>query len=62
LGVVAIQLSTQAPRLYPFFVDICGQIEPAPGSRQLTISGVWRGGVEHDVAWLASRLGITERA
>ena len=23
---------------------------------------VWRGGVEHDVAWLASRLGITERA
>ncbi len=128
---VAIQLSTQAPRLYPFFADICGQIEPALGSRQLTISGafggdaaafarvdpvvvlartrfpgsagvlaggtndrvytpqqrvmylaarhagmkatfvdllgghgwrVWRGGVEHDMAWLASRLGITERA
>ena len=23
---------------------------------------VWRGGLEHNVAWLASQLGITERA
>jgi len=23
---------------------------------------VWRGGLEHNVAWLASRLGITGRA
>jgi len=130
-GTCAIQLSTQAPRLYPFFVDISGQLEPTLGSRQLTISKafggdaaafarvdpivvlartrfprnagvfvggandrvytpqqrtmylaarhagmnvtfmelpgghdwrVWRGGLEHNVAWLASRLGITERA
>ena len=33
-GTCAIQLSTQAPRLYPFFVDISGQIEPTLGSRQ----------------------------
>jgi S-formylglutathione hydrolase FrmB len=127
-GTCAIQLSTQAPRLYRFFVDISGQIEPTLGSRQLTISRafrgdaaafarvdpivvlartrfprnagvfvggasdrvytpqqrimylaarhagmtvtfmdlpgghdwrVWRGGLEHNVAWLASRLGIT---
>jgi S-formylglutathione hydrolase FrmB len=130
-GTCAIQLSTQAPRLYPFFVDISGQVEPTLGSRQRTISRafggdaaafarvdpimvlartrfprnagvfvggandsvytpqqrimylaarhagmdvmfvdlpgghdwrVWRGGLEHNVAWLASRLGITERA
>jgi S-formylglutathione hydrolase FrmB len=130
-GTCAIQLSTQAPRLYPFFVDISGQVEPTLGSRQLTISRafggnaaafarvdpivvlartrfprnagvfvggandrvytpqqrivylaarhagmdvtflnlpgghdwrVWRGGLEHNVAWLAGRLGITERA
>jgi len=130
-GTCAIQLSTQAPRLYRFFVDISGQIEPTLGSRQLTISRafggdaaafarvdpilvlartrfprtagvfvggaddrvytpqqqiiyraarhagmtvtfmelpgghdwrVWRGGLEHNVAWLASQLGITERA
>jgi S-formylglutathione hydrolase FrmB len=130
-GTCAIQLSTQAPRLYPFFVDISGQLEPTLGSRRLTISRafrgdaaafarvdpivvlartrfprnagvfvggandrvytpqqrimyfaarhagmdvtflslpgghdwrVWRGGLEHNVAWLASRLGITERA
>jgi S-formylglutathione hydrolase FrmB len=130
-GTCGIQLSTQAPRLYRFFVDISGQIEPTLGSRQLTISRafggdaaafarvdpivvlartrfpcnagvfvggaddrvytpqqqimylaarhagmdvtfmdlpgghdwrVWRGGLEHNVAWLASRLGITERA
>src|SRR5215469_9107523 len=130
-GTCAIQLSTQAPQLYRFFVDISGQIEPTLGSRQLTISRafggdaaafarvdpiavlartrfpgtagvfvggaddrvytpqqrimyfaarhagmdvtflslpgghdwrVWRGGLEHNVAWLASRLGITERA
>jgi S-formylglutathione hydrolase FrmB len=129
-GTCAIQLSTQAPRLYPFFVDISGQIEPTLGSRQLTISRafggdaaafarvdpivvlarsrfprnagvfvggasdpvftpqqrkmylaarhagmkvtfmdlpgghswrVWRGGLEHNAAWLASRLGITGR-
>ncbi len=130
-GTCAIQLSTQAPRLYPFFVDISGQAEPTLGSRRLTISRafggdaaafarvdpiavlvrtrfprnagvlvagandrvytsqqrvmylaarragmtvtfmelpgghdwrVWRGGLEHNVAWLASWLGITERA
>jgi S-formylglutathione hydrolase FrmB len=130
-GTCAIQLSTQAPRLYPFFVDISGQIEPSLGSRQLTISrafhgdaaafarvdpivlmartrfprdagvfvggandhgytqqqrkmylaarhagmkvtfmelpgghswGVWRGGLEHNMAWLAGRLGITGRS
>jgi S-formylglutathione hydrolase FrmB len=130
-GTCAIQLSTQAPRLYRFFVDISGQVEPTLGSRQLTISRafggdaaafarvdpivvlartrfprtagvfvggaddrvytpqqqimyraarhagmtvtfmelpgghdwrVWRGGLEHNVARLASRLGITGRA
>ena len=130
-GTCAIQLSTQAPRLYPFFVDISGQIEPTLGSRRLTIRRafggdaaafarvdpiavlvrtrfprtagvfvggaddrvytpqqqsmyraarqagmtatfmklpgghdwrVWRGGLEQNVAWLASRLGITGRA
>jgi S-formylglutathione hydrolase FrmB len=130
-GTCAIQLSTQAPQLFPFFVDISGQLEPTLGSRRLTISRafrgdaaafarvdpilvlartrfprnagvfvggandrvytpqqqmmylaarragmdvtfvslpgghdwrVWRGGLEHNVAWLASRLGITERA
>jgi S-formylglutathione hydrolase FrmB len=128
-GTCAIQLSTQAPRLYPFFVDISGQIEPTLGSRQLTISRafggdaaafarvdpivvlahtrfphgagvfvagandpvytpqqrtmylaarhagmkvtfmelpgghgwqVWRGGLERNVSWLASQLGITD--
>jgi S-formylglutathione hydrolase FrmB len=127
-GTCAIQLSTQAPQLYPLFVDISGQIEPTLGSRQLTISRafggdaaafarvdpivvlartrfprnagvfvggaddrvytpqqrsmyraarhagmnvtfmelpgghdwrVWRAGLEHNLAWLASRLGIT---
>src|SRR6516164_6592206 len=42
-GTCAIQLSTQAPRLYPFFVDISGQIEPTLGSRQRTISRAFRG-------------------
>jgi S-formylglutathione hydrolase FrmB len=130
-GTCAIQLSTQAPRLYPFFVDISGQSGPTLGSRQRTISRafqgdaaafarvnpvvvlartrfphsagvfvvgtsdrvyapqqramylaarragmsvtlmylpgghdwrVWGGGLQHNVAWLASVLGITERA
>jgi S-formylglutathione hydrolase FrmB len=130
-GTCAIQLSTQAPRLYPVFVDISGQVEPTLGSRQLTISRafggdaaafarvdpidvlartrfprnagvfvrgandmvyapqqrtmylaarhagmkvtfidlpgghdwrVWRGGLERNLPWLASRLGITGRA
>jgi len=128
-GTCAIQLSTQAPRLYPFFVDISGQIGPTLGSRQLTIGRafggdaaafarvdpivvlahtrfphgagifvagandpvytpqqrtmylaarhagmkvtfmelpgghgwqVWRGGLERNVSWLASQLGITD--
>jgi S-formylglutathione hydrolase FrmB len=128
-GTCAIQLSTQAPRLYRFFVDISGQIAPTLGSRRLTISRafggdaaafdrvdpivvlahtrfphsagvfvagandraytpqqramylaarhagmkvtfmelpgghgwqVWRAGLERNVAWLASRLGITD--
>ena len=130
-GTCAIQLATQAPRLYRFFVDISGQAGPTLGSRQRTISRaflgdaaafarvnpiavlartrfprsagvfvagesdrvytpqqrtmylaarragmnvtlmylpgghdwrVWGGGLEHNVAWLASVLGITERA
>src|SRR5215470_10361080 len=42
-GTCAIQLGTQAPRLYPFFVDISGQIEPTLGNRQLTISRAFGG-------------------
>jgi S-formylglutathione hydrolase FrmB len=130
-GTCAIQLSTQAPRLYPIFVDISGQIEPTLGSRHLTISKafggdaaafarvdpivvlahtrfprnagvfvggtndrvytpqqrimyadarhagmkvtftylpgghswrVWRGGLEYNLAWLASQLSITGQA
>ena len=130
-GTCAIQLATQAPRLYRFFVDISGQAGPTLGSRQRTISRafrgdaaafgrvdpvvvlahtrfprsagvfvagasdrvytpqqramylaarragmnvmfmylpgghdwrVWGGGLQHNVAWLASVLGITERA
>jgi S-formylglutathione hydrolase FrmB len=130
-GTCAIQLSTQAPRLYRFFADISGQAGPTLGSRQLTISKafggnaaafarvdpivvlartrfprsagvfvggasdrmytpqqrimylaarhagmkatfmelpgghdwrVWGGGLQHNVAWLAGQLGITERA
>src|SRR5215472_7696721 len=126
-GTCAIQLATQAPRTYPFFVHISGQIAPTLGSRQLTIRRafggdaaafarvdpvvvlahtrfprsagvfvagtgdrvytpqqramylaarragmnvrflylpgghdwrVWGGGLEHSLAWLASRLGI----
>jgi S-formylglutathione hydrolase FrmB len=127
-GTCAIQLATQAPRLYPFFVDISGQLAPTLGSRQRTIRRafggdaaafarvdpvvvlahtrfpgsagvfvggtsdpvytpqqrrmylaarragmnvtflylpgghdwrVWRGGLERNVAWLATQLGIT---
>jgi S-formylglutathione hydrolase FrmB len=130
-GTCAIQLATQAPRLYQFFLDISGQARPTLGSRQRTISRafrgdaaafarvdpvlvlahtrfprsdgvfvagtsdrvytpqqramyraarragmtvtlmylpgghdwrVWGGGLDHNVAWLASVLGITERA
>jgi S-formylglutathione hydrolase FrmB len=130
-GTCAIQLSTQAPRLYRFFVDISGQDEPTLGNRALTISRafggdaaafgrvnpitvlsltrfphsagvfvagaddgkftpqqrimylaarragmnvtlmylpgghdwrVWRGGLERNLAWLASQMGITGRA
>jgi len=130
-GTCAIQLSTQAPGLYRFFVDISGQAGPTLGSRQRTIGRafggdaaafarvdpvavlartrfpgtagvfvggaddrvytpqqqvvyraarhagmdvtfmelpgghdwrVWRGGLEHTLAWLAGRLGITGRA
>jgi S-formylglutathione hydrolase FrmB len=42
-GTCAIQLSTQAPLLYPFFVDISGQSGPTLGSRQRTISRAFRG-------------------
>jgi S-formylglutathione hydrolase FrmB len=42
-GTCAIQLSTQAPGLYPFFVDISGQSGPTLGSRQRTISRAFRG-------------------
>jgi S-formylglutathione hydrolase FrmB len=42
-GTCAIQLSTQAPQLYPFFVDISGQSGPTLGSRQRTISRAFGG-------------------
>jgi S-formylglutathione hydrolase FrmB len=42
-GTCAIQLATQAPRLYPIFVDISGQLEPTLGSRRLTISRAFGG-------------------
>jgi len=42
-GTCAIQLSTQAPRLYRFFVDISGQDEPTLGDRALTISRAFGG-------------------
>ena len=42
-GTCAIQLATQAPRLYRFFVDISGQAGPTLGSRQLTISRAFGG-------------------
>ncbi|MDA8319895.1 MAG: alpha/beta hydrolase-fold protein [Actinomycetota bacterium] len=130
-GTCAIQLTTQAPRLYPVFVDISGQRGPTLGNPQLTISrafggnaaalarvaplavlahtrfphntgvfvagstdhvyapqqrtvylaarhagmrvtfmtlpgghdwGVWRPGLQRNLAWLASRMGITGAA
>jgi len=42
-GTCAIQLATQAPRLYPIFVDISGQLEPTLGNRRLTISKAFGG-------------------
>jgi S-formylglutathione hydrolase FrmB len=42
-GTCAIQLATQAPRLYASFVDISGQAEPTLGSRQLTVSRAFGG-------------------
>jgi len=42
-GTCAIQLATQAPRLYPIFLDISGQIEPTLGNRQLTIGRAFGG-------------------
>jgi len=42
-GTCAIQLATQAPRLYRFFVDISGQAGPTLGSRQRTISRAFGG-------------------
>jgi len=42
-GTCAIQLATQAPRLYPIFVDISGQLEPTLRNRRLTISKAFGG-------------------
>jgi len=42
-GTCAIQLTTQAPRIYPFFVDISGQSGPTLGSSQLTIGKAFGG-------------------
>jgi S-formylglutathione hydrolase FrmB len=42
-GTCSIQLTTQAPRLFPVFVDISGQDEPTLGSRQLTIDKAFGG-------------------
>jgi S-formylglutathione hydrolase FrmB len=42
-GTCAIQLSTQAPRLYRVFIDISGQDEPTLGDRALTISRAFGG-------------------
>ena len=36
-GTCAIQLATQAPHLYPIFVDISGQLHPTLGSLRRTI-------------------------
>jgi S-formylglutathione hydrolase FrmB len=42
-GTCAIQLTTQAPQIYPFFLDISGQSGPTLGSRQLTIGRAFGG-------------------
>jgi S-formylglutathione hydrolase FrmB len=42
-GTCAIQLATQAPRLYRFFIDISGQAGPTLGSRARTISAAFGG-------------------
>ena len=42
-GTCSIQLTTQAPRLYPVFDDISGQDAPTLGTRQQTISKAFGG-------------------
>jgi S-formylglutathione hydrolase FrmB len=42
-GTCAIQLTTQAPRIYPFFLDISGQFAPTLGNRQRTIGRAFGG-------------------
>ncbi|HMD91699.1 MAG TPA: alpha/beta hydrolase-fold protein [Trebonia sp.] len=42
-GTCAIQLATQAPRLYRVFVDVSGQDEPTLGSRRRTIGKAFGG-------------------
>jgi S-formylglutathione hydrolase FrmB len=42
-GTCAIQLATQSPRLYRFFIDISGQAGPTLGSRARTISAAFGG-------------------
>lgn len=42
-GTCAIQLATQAPGVYPVFVDISGQRAPSLGSQQRTISRAFGG-------------------
>jgi S-formylglutathione hydrolase FrmB len=42
-GTCSIQLTTQAPKLYPDFIDISGQDAPTLGTRQLTIDKAFGG-------------------
>jgi S-formylglutathione hydrolase FrmB len=44
-GTCAIQLATQAPQLFPFFVDISGQLHPTLGSRRRTIRKAFGGDI-----------------
>ena len=42
-GTCALQLATNAPRVYPTFIDISGQIEPTLGTRARTVDAVFAG-------------------
>ena len=44
-GTCAIQLATQAPQLYPNFVDISGQLHPTLGSLRRTLRKAFGGNV-----------------
>jgi S-formylglutathione hydrolase FrmB len=42
-GTCSIQLTTQAPKVYPVFIDISGQEEPTLGSREKTVQKAFGG-------------------